>query len=32
VSFLEKRPAAFTDSVARDLPDIFPEWEEPEFS
>ena len=31
-SFLEKRPAKFTDSVSRDLPDIFPNWEDPEFS
>ena len=31
-SFLEKRPAKFTDSVSRDLPDIFPDWEDPEFS
>jgi enoyl-CoA hydratase/carnithine racemase len=31
-SFLEKRPARFTDSISRDLPDIFPDWEDPEFS
>jgi enoyl-CoA hydratase/carnithine racemase len=31
-SFLEKRPARFADSVARELPDIFPEWEDPQFS
>ncbi|MFM8645720.1 MAG: crotonase/enoyl-CoA hydratase family protein [Actinomycetota bacterium] len=31
-SFLEKRTATFTDSVSRDLPDIFPEWEDPSFS
>lgn len=31
-SFLEKRAARFTDSVASDLPDIFPDWEEPRFS
>ena len=31
-SFLEKRPAKFTDSVSHDLPDIFPDWEDPEFS
>jgi enoyl-CoA hydratase/carnithine racemase len=31
-SFLEKRPAKFTDSVSRDLPDIFPNCEDPEFS
>ena len=31
-SFLEKRPANFTLGVANDLPDIFPDWVEPEFS
>ena len=31
-SFLEKRPANFTLGVANDLPDIFPNWVEPEFS
>jgi enoyl-CoA hydratase/carnithine racemase len=31
-SFLEKRTAKFTDSVSRDLPDIFPDWEDPSFS
>jgi hypothetical protein len=31
MSFLEKRPAEFTERVTTDLPDIFPEWEEPEF-
>lgn len=31
-SFLEKRSAVFSDSVSRDLPDIFPGWEPPEFS
>lgn len=31
-SFLEKRAARFTDSVAGDLPDIFPDWEDPRFS
>jgi enoyl-CoA hydratase/carnithine racemase len=30
-SFLEKRPAEFTDSVAARLPDVFPDYEEPEF-
>jgi len=30
-SFLEKRPPAFTGKVSEDLPDVFPEWEEPEF-
>jgi len=32
MSFLEKRAAKFTDSVSRDLPDIFPDWEDPSFS
>ena len=31
VSFLEKRPGAYPDKVSADLPDIFPEWEEPVF-
>ena len=30
-SFLEKRPAVYTDRVSADLPDVFAEWEEPEF-
>ena len=30
-SFLEKRPAAFTDRVSDGLPDVFPGWVEPEF-
>ena len=30
-SFLEKRPAKFTDKVSDGLPDVFPEWEEPAF-
>lgn len=30
-SFLEKRPAAFPDKVSADLPDIWPDWSEPEF-
>ncbi len=30
-SFLEKRPPDFQLAVSEDLPDIFPEWEEPEF-
>jgi enoyl-CoA hydratase/carnithine racemase len=30
-SFLEKRPARFTDSVSAGLPEIFPGREEPEF-
>jgi enoyl-CoA hydratase/carnithine racemase len=31
-SFLEKRPADFTDRVSDDLPDLFPGREEPAFS
>ncbi|CAB4596606.1 unannotated protein [freshwater metagenome] len=31
VSFLEKRPANYPDKVSDGLPDIFPQWEEPEF-
>ena len=31
-SFLEKRPATFPDRVADGLPDVFPGWEDPEFS
>jgi len=31
VSFLEKRPANYPDRVSDGLPDIFPNWEEPEF-
>jgi enoyl-CoA hydratase/carnithine racemase len=30
-SFLEKRAPAFSSKVTEDLPDIFPEWEQPEF-
>jgi len=30
-AFLEKRQPKFTMSVSRDLPDLFPWWEEPEF-
>jgi enoyl-CoA hydratase/carnithine racemase len=30
--FLEKRNALFTDRVSDGLPDVFPEWDEPEFS
>ncbi|MEQ1698791.1 MAG: crotonase/enoyl-CoA hydratase family protein [Ilumatobacteraceae bacterium] len=32
VSFLEKRPAVFPDTVSADLPDIFPSHETPKFS
>lgn len=31
MSFLQKRPAVFTDLVSTDLPDVFVGWEEPEF-
>jgi len=31
VSFLEKRAAVYPDRVSEGLPDIFPNWEEPEF-
>jgi len=31
-SFLDKRPAVFPDRVSDGLPDIFPDWETPEFS
>lgn len=31
MSFLEKRPPRFVETVSQDLPDIFPDWEEPEF-
>jgi enoyl-CoA hydratase/carnithine racemase len=30
-SFLEKRPARFTDRVSDGLPDVMPGWNEPEF-
>ena len=30
-SFLEKRPAVYTDLVSDGLPDAFPGWVEPEF-
>lgn len=30
-AFLEKRPSAFAGSVSSTLPDIWPEWQEPEF-
>jgi hypothetical protein len=29
---LEKRQASFADSVSRELPDIFPDWEDPQFT
>ena len=31
MSFLQKRPAVFNDKVTTDIPDIFVDWEEPEF-
>jgi enoyl-CoA hydratase/carnithine racemase len=31
VSFLEKRPAKFTNQVSRDMPDYFPWWQEREY-
>lgn len=31
VSFLEKRDAVYPDTVSSGLPNIFPNWEEPEF-
>ena len=30
-SFLEKRPARFTNKVSSDLPPYFPWWEDPQF-
>jgi enoyl-CoA hydratase/carnithine racemase len=32
VSFLEKRPAQFTDQVPGDVPTPWPFWDEPEFT
>ena len=32
VSFLEKRPAEFPVKVSDGLPDVFPDWEDPQFS
>ncbi len=32
ISFLEKRPAEFGMTVSQDFPDIFPDWDEPQFS
>ncbi len=31
MSFLEKRPPAFTGRPSVDVPDVFPDWQEPEF-
>ena len=30
-AFIEKRPAAFPDSVADGMPDFFPWWDEPQY-
>ncbi len=30
-SFLEKRPAAYSNSVANEFPDVYPDWVDPEF-
>jgi len=32
MSFLEKRPAQFTGKVASELPDVFPDWEQPTYA
>jgi enoyl-CoA hydratase/carnithine racemase len=32
MSFLEKRPAAFTGHVSTDLPDVFPGWTDPTYT
>jgi enoyl-CoA hydratase/carnithine racemase len=32
ISFLEKRPPRFGGKVSTDLPDIFPDWQQPEYS
>lgn len=32
ISFLEKRPAVFTDRVSDGLPEVFPAWVEPDFA
>jgi len=31
-AFFEKRPAVFPLGVSDSLPDVFPDWVEPEFS
>jgi len=31
MSFMEKRPAHFTNTVSEDMPAFFPWWEEPDF-
>jgi enoyl-CoA hydratase/carnithine racemase len=30
-SFLEKRPAVYSNSVSQELPDLFPKWSPPQF-
>jgi enoyl-CoA hydratase/carnithine racemase len=30
-SFLEKRPAVYSNSVSEELPDLFPNWDPPQF-
>lgn len=32
MSFLEKRPAVYPDRVSDGIPDIFPNWQDPEFA
>jgi enoyl-CoA hydratase/carnithine racemase len=32
MSFLEKRPATFIGRVSTDLPDVFPDWDEPPYA
>ena len=32
MSFLEKRPARFPVTVSEGLPDVFPDWQDPQFS
>lgn len=32
MSFLEKRPAVYPDRVSDGMPDIFPNWQDPEFA
>ncbi len=32
MSFLEKRPARFPVRVSEGLPDVFPDWQDPQFS
>lgn len=31
-SFLEKRPAAYPDTVGKDMPDFYPWWDEPGYA